>query len=122
MEYKNVKVNYISLVSFIGEEYEDNDYKSKQLLFRKKITKEKFPFSCGIECPVDDLIFTYIDDIADTSEDSMKLAVIACEQMIKIYPQTFINLYLDEFVDEGNCIDLTIEQFINMYLYYNFEE
>lgn len=115
MEYKGVKVNYVQLVSYMGEGFKKNSAKENQLLFKNKI-KYGFPYSCSFECPIEDMICINLDWNDGINEDERPALLCALERLKKIFPESFINLNLDDFVEEGNCIDLTGEQFREMYI------
>lgn len=114
MKYKNVEVESLSLTCFLGDMFKEIDFKSNQDFFMEQI--KGFSFNCGIECPIEDLICVYINDVSGTGKNDIKTIVKACEEMKKYFDDTFINLYLEDFIDgEGNSIDLTIDEFEKLY-------
>lgn len=117
MLYKDKSVEFIQLVSYIGNEHVNKTYKENQKFFKERISG-KLSFSCSFECPIEDMICVNHKDtpsIGDTEEDR-KALLYGLNELKQVFPNTFINLHLSGFVeDEGNSIDLTGEEFEKLY-------
>lgn len=115
MIYKGIEVSFIQLVSYLGDEYKDKDFKEVQSHFKKQIKKYKFPYGCSFECPVEDMVCINLDGM--NIEDAGKRKLLeALHELKKIFSDSYINLNLEDFLPEGNTIDLTGEEFKNLYL------
>lgn len=120
MIYKNKKVEFIQLVCYLGEEFKGNTYKENEEIFSQKISDTiSFPYS--YECPIEDMICLNHEGINQerllipTKED-MEALISGLEELKESFPNSFLNLNLDGFIEEeGNSIDLTIEEFRSLY-------
>ena len=117
MTYKGESVEFIQLVSYLGEEYRNKTFKENQNYFKEKIN-EKISFSCSFECPIEDMICINHKDVIGkryTDEDKGVL-LSGLEELKTIFPNSFINLHLYSFIEgEGNSIDITGEEFEELY-------
>lgn len=117
MLYKNVKVEQISISVYMGKKYVENDFRKNQDIFKKKVSKQSA--NCGFcyECPIEDLICIYPDGLGELEETISKSdfdkIISVYDEMSKIFENVKVNLYLDDFLEEGNSIDLSKEEFIN---------
>lgn len=118
MLYKNVKVEQVSVSVYMGETYAMNDFKSNQNIFKRKISKHGAICGFGFECPIDDLICIYPDGMGDVreiiSKSDFDKVISIYDEMSKLFDNVKVNLYLDGFLDEGNSIDLTKEEFVKL--------
>jgi hypothetical protein len=117
MIYKGQNVEFIQLVSYMGEEHKNKTFKENQKFFMEKISG-KLSFSCTFECPIEDMIcinHRNTPGIGDTEEDR-KALLCGLEELKKFFPDSYINLNLDGFIEnEGNSIDLTGEEFNSLH-------
>lgn len=123
MDYKNVKVLEITPVVYLGEEFKDNNWRDNQSIFNQKIKGLNFKVGFGIECPIADLICVQVE-YEDTleplvKEDTMDKIFSVINELLKVFKDVKINLYLDDFIEGGyNSVDLDIKEFTD----YLFEE
>jgi hypothetical protein len=117
MLYKNVKVEQISISVYMGEKYVKNEFRKNQEIFRKKVSKQNAICGFGYECPIEDLICIYPDGMGELGETTSKSdydkIISVYDEMSKIFEDVKVNLYLEDFLEEGNSIDLSKEEFIN---------
>jgi hypothetical protein len=116
VRYKGIEVRFIQLVSYLGDEYKDKDFKEVQAHFKKMIKKHKFPYGCSFECPIEDMICINLDGSIDIADSGKEKLLKALYELKKIFPDSYINLNLEDFLPEGNTIDLTGEEFKKLYL------
>lgn len=116
MRYKGIEVRFIQLVSYMGDEYKDKDFKEVQEYFKKQIQKQHFPYSISFECPIEDMICIGLDNYKGTGKPTLWKYFEALYELKKIFHDSYINLNLDAFLPEGNTIDLTGEEFVRLYL------
>lgn len=117
MKYKNIKVKEIIPVVYLGDEFVNNDWRENQRIFKEKIKDLNFKAGFGFECPIDDLIVVQIDYNDDfeplAKESTIDDIFSVTNELLKVFKESVkINLYLDDFLEEGNSIDLTIAEFI----------
>lgn len=117
MKYKNIKVKEINPVVYLGDEFVNNNWKENQRIFKEKIKDLNFKVEFGFECPIDDLIVVQIDYDDDfeplAKESTIDNIFSVTNELLKVFKESVkINLYLDDFLEEGNSIDLTIAEFI----------
>ena len=111
MIYKGINIESFQLVSYLGEDRKHNTRQENQKYFLGKI--EEISFSCSIECPIDDMICIRHDDITggNLTELERKELIKCLKELKEIFPKSFINIYLDGFTEDGNCFDITSEEF-----------
>lgn len=115
MIYEGQKVEFIQLVSYLGEEWKNKTFQENQNYFMKKING-KLTFSCSFECPIEDMICINHEDVLGTTEEDKGTLLNGLEELKTILPNSFINLNLGGFVENvGNSIDLTGEEFRKLY-------
>lgn len=114
MNYRGIKVIFISPVVYLGEEFKNKHWKDNEKTFKNRIKNLNFISGIRWECPIEDLIVLSVD-----YEDDLD-PVIKIDTLIKIFntinvllkvfnkDEVKMNLYLD------NCdsIDMTIIEFI----------
>lgn len=117
MLYKNVKVEQISISVYMGKKYAENDFRKNQTIFKRKISKLNTICGFGYECPIEDLICIYPDGLGELEETISKSdfdkIISVYNEMSKIFEDVKVNLYLEDFIEECNSIDLSKEEFIN---------
>jgi len=116
MMYQGHNIESFKLVSYLGEERKSNTRQENQKYFLDMI-KGKTTFACSIECPIEDMICVGHDDVIgeQLSEWEKEALLIGLEELKAIFPNSFINLYLSGFIKDGNCIDITGEEFRELY-------
>lgn len=117
MKYKDVKVLEINLVVYLGEKFKNNGWKENQLIFKDIVEKLDLKNSISWECPIEDLIYIYIDDNKDDLDPLPLESTV--ENIFSVVTELLeggfipkINILLDEFIEEGNSIDLEFNEFI----------
>lgn len=117
MVYQGQNVEFIQLVSYLGEEYTNKTSKENQAYFKKMISG-KLSFTCSFECSIEDMICINHDDVIGTrytEEEDKAVLLSGLEELKMIFPNSFINLHLEGFIEEGNTVDLTGEEFKELY-------
>lgn len=118
MLYKGIKVEFIQLVSYMGEIHKKKAIIENQNYFMDMISG-RLSFPCSFECPAEDIIYITHKNIIGTGDEvgERKALLKGLKELKKIFPYSFINLCLDGALDiEGTSIDLTEEDFIKFYL------
>lgn len=114
MNYKGKNVESIQLVCYMGDEFKNKSFQENQKYFKEQI-KGRISFDYSFECPIEDMICINYDGLHSNTKEGKEKLLYGLEELNKIFPNSFINLYLDDFVEEGNCIDLTGEKFRELY-------
>ena len=120
MNYRGIKVLFISPVVYLGEEFKNNHWKDNEKLFKNRIKNLNFMFGIKWECPIEDLIMLSVD-YEDDLDPIIKIDTLikifnTVNELLKVFDKDKVkmNLYLD------NCdsIDMTVVEFIG-WLYKN---
>lgn len=115
MTYKGERVEFIQLVSYLGEKRKNKTFKENQDYFKKKI-HGKLSFPCSFECPIEDMICINHGDVIGYTDEERGGVLSGLEELKAIFPDSFINLHLYSFIEsEGNSIDITDEEFEKLY-------
>jgi hypothetical protein len=117
MLYKGNNVEFIQLVSYMGEAHKKKALIENQNFFMEMISG-RLSFPCSFECPAEDIIYITHKNISSTGDEigDTKALLKGLKELKKIFPYSFINLCIDEDVDkEGTSIDLTEDEFIKLY-------
>lgn len=117
MLYKGNKVEFIQLVSYMGEIHKKKAIIENQNYFMDMISG-RLSFPCSFECPAEDIIYITHKNVSSTTNEvrERKALLKGLKELKKIFPYSYINLCLYETLDkEGTSIDLTEEDFIKLY-------
>ncbi|MBS6954251.1 MAG: hypothetical protein KH230_13615 [Enterocloster asparagiformis] len=102
-EFKGIEIESISISVYLGEKYIANDFKTNQKIFENEVKNKKISNSFAYECPFEDLVCVYPDDMDN-------LEIIANELNEIFGGNVKINLYLNGFIDgKVNSIDIPLE-------------
>ena len=122
MNYKNIKVDAISMIieleEEIGESWEDTEDYILDLLEKNKIEEQ-----LEVDNPIDNLVYLQplFLNVKHITKESVELLSNAYKKVQKIFSNVKISLHLDGFLEhsgsEFNEIDLTLEEF--RVLFYN---
>lgn len=116
MKYKGIDVSFIQLTSYMGNKFKDKNFKEVQDYFKKRIRKYYYPYDISFECPIEDMICIGLDKYTGLNEKTLLAYNHALYELKRIFPDSYINLNLEDFLPEGNTIDLTGEEFQKLYL------
>ena len=116
MMYQGINIESFRLVSYMGEERKNNTRQEIQKYF-SDMTDGKISFACTIECPIEDMICVGHDDVIseNLSEWEKEALLIGLEELKVIFPNSYINIYLSGFTKDGNCFDITADEFRKLY-------
>lgn len=114
MNYRGIKVLFISPVVYLGEEFKNNHWKDNEKIFKNRIKNLNFISGIRWECPIEDLIVLSVDYEDDLIDTLIKI-FNTINELLKVFnkDKVKINLYLENlYLDNGDSIDMTIVEFI----------
>lgn len=114
MNYRGIKVLFISPVVYLGEEFKNNHWKDNEKIFKNRIKNLNFISGIRWECPIEDLIVLSVDYEDDLIDILIKI-FNTINELLKVFnkDEVKINLYLENlYLDNGDSIDMTIVEFI----------
>lgn len=116
MMYQGHNIESFQLVSYMGEERKQFTCQENQKYF-SEIIDGKISFACSIECPIEDMVCVGLDDVTGEQLTEWEKEALLCglEELKAVFPNSFVNLYLSGFTKDGNCIDITGEEFRKLY-------
>jgi hypothetical protein len=115
--YKNEEVQEVNLIIKLGDfaynHNSDNErYVSKQL-YDIGIS------NLGIENPIDDLVYIYIqfsgDKFISSNKEDLELLSNLYKKIKKVFPAITISIHCDCLDEEWNEFDVDLEEFMNIW-------
>lgn len=114
MEYKNIKALNIFPIVYLGEQFKGNTQRGNQFIFKEKTIGLDLK-GTSWECPLEDLIYIYIDE--EDNLDSLPLESTV-EKIDKVLMELLeggfipkVEIQLDGFLEEGNSIELGVPDY-----------
>lgn len=115
MIYQGINIESFQLVSYLGEERKHNTRQENQKYFMDTVGELSFSYTA--ECPIEDMICIDHDDVTgeNLSEWEREALLSGLEEIKAIYPNSYISIYLSGFIKDGNCFDITADEFKELY-------
>lgn len=106
LKYKNIKVEWVTISIYLGDEFKNNHWKINEKYACKKLSETGLT-NFSVECPIEDLICV---QFAETPENVEKFY----NKAKSVFNEVFVNLYLDGYLEEGNSIDISLDEYMKL--------
>lgn len=114
MKYKNIKVLNFFPIVYLGECFKGTSQRENQAIFKEKTIGLDLK-GTSWECPLEDLIYVYIDKEDDLDPLPLESTIVKIDKVLmELLEGGFIpkvEIQLDAFLEEGNSIELNIPDY-----------
>lgn len=111
MNYKNVKVKWITISVYLGDEFKEKHWKENEQYTKNKLIQAGLN-DFAVECPIEDLVCIELD------KETKERIIEVYTKSKGIFDKVFVNLYLEEFIEENdetyNSVDISLEEYLKL--------
>ena len=106
LKYKGIRVEWVTISIYLGDKFKNNHWKINEKYACQKLSEVGLK-DFGVECPIEDLICVQFEETDAKARE-------VYNRSKEVFDKVFVNLYLDGYVEEGNSIDISLEEYMKL--------